>query len=356
MPDEEIEKALAPLGAKKLCVNPSPPYPREDIRLTGEHQLILEVLSDAKWLDEVIEDTKKPREKVLRMLYALVVVGLIIPEEWLVAETLVATPDMDFMLPMPEPVQESVATVPLASDATAVHPGELRNKVMDLYLKYRKLDAFELLGLADDASMGDIEQKYVEFSERYAPWRFTQPELADLADKARELFIAGGRALGELNDPESRNSLIARRQNRLVTRTMEFTRDQFHITTDLLDSETQFKKGKELMDAKKYPEAVKQLQFAHDCDPQNPIYRAELAYCRYLHQPETQAERALQELNEALRIDPQCGLAAYYAGVIHSDRANFLEAEAYLQNSIKMLGPDDRRPIQALKALEGLKK
>jgi tetratricopeptide (TPR) repeat protein len=237
-----------------------------------------------------------------------------------------------------------------------VHPEEFRNHVMDFYLKYRRLDAFELLGLSDEASMDDIEKKYVEFSEKYAPWKFKQPGLEDLADKAKELFIAGGKALGELNDPESRKSLIARRQNKLVTRTMEFTRDQFRITTDLLDSETQFQKGKELMDAKKYQEAVKQLQFAHDCDPQNPIYRAELAYCRYLYQPEIQAEKALQELNEALRIDPQCGLATYYAGVIHCDQANFIEAEVYLQNAVKMLGPDDHRPIQALKALEDLNK
>jgi hypothetical protein len=356
VPDEEIEKALAPLEAKKLCLNPAPPYPREDVRLAGEHQLVLEILSEAKGLDEIVEDTKKPREKVLRMLYALTVIGLIVPDEWRAPEPVVATPDMDFMLPTPEPVQEHVSTVPLATDATMVYAGEFRDRVMDLYLKYRKLDAFELLGLTDDASMDDIEQKYVEFSEKYAPWKYRQPEHADLSDKVRELFIAGGKALGELNDPESRNSLIARRQNKLVTRTMEFSRDQFRITTDLLDSETQFKKGKELMDAEKYPEAVKQLQFAHDCDPQNPIYRAELAYCRYLHQPEAQGDGALQELNEALRIDPQCGLAAYYAGVIHSDQANFLEAEAYLQNAIKMLGPDDRRPVQALKALEGLKK
>ena len=316
--DEVIEDALASLENKRLCVNPSPVFPREDLRLTGEHQLVLEVLSDSRRVDEIVADTKKPRERILRLLYALAVIGLVIPEEWLPPEPVMATPDMDFMLPMPEPV-EHVATMPVATDITMVHPEEFRNQFMDFYLKYRKLDAFELLGLSDEASMEDIEQKYLEFSEKYAAWKFKQPGLEDLADKAKELFIAGGKALGELNDPESRKSLVARRQNQLVTRTMEFTRDQFRITTDLLDSETQFKKGKELMEAKKYQEAVKQLLFAHDCDPQNPIYRAELAYCRYLHQPEAEGETALQELNEALRIDPQCGLAAYYAGILHSD-------------------------------------
>ena len=108
------------------------------------------------------------------------------------------------------------------------------------------------------------------------------------------------------------------------------------------------------MDAGKYQQALQQLQFAHDCDPQNSIYRAELAYCRYLDAPETRAEVALQELNETLRIDPQCGLAAYYGGVIHSDLGNFLEAEAYLTNAVRLMD-DEGLPVRALKALKEAK-
>ncbi len=350
VPDAEVERAIGPILEKKLKVNPQPAYPKQDLRLTGEHQLLMEILSDGRWVDDIIADTKKPRDKVLRLLYSLAVIGMIVPEEWIPAEPVVASPDMDFMLPMPEPEAEA----PTETEVTLAHPEELRNQVMDFYLRYRKLDAFDLLGLYDSASRELIEQKYIEFSEKYAPWKFGGETLTELADRARELFLAGGRAFGELNDPESRNSLIARRQNLLGPKTVEFSRDQFLIKSDLLDSETQFKKGQDLMEQGKYYEAIQQLQFAHDYDPQNPIYRAELAYCRYLHEPETKSPEALTELNETLRIDPHCGLAAYYSGVIHSDQGNFIEAEVYLQNANKFL-KGDRRPVEALKALQGAK-
>jgi tetratricopeptide (TPR) repeat protein len=109
------------------------------------------------------------------------------------------------------------------------------------------------------------------------------------------------------------------------------------------------------MEAGKYKEAIQQLQFAHDYDPQNSLYRAELAYCQYLFEPDMQAQSSLQALNETLRIDQDCGLAAYYSGIIHQELGNDIEAEAYLQKSIKMLAPD-RRPIEALKVLKAGRK
>ncbi len=348
VPDEEIEKAMEVIVDKVLHVNPHPHYPRGELRLTGEHLLLIDLLPGGKLVSDLVAETKKPREKILRLLYALAVIGLVVREDWLPKETVVASPDMDFMLPVPEPVEVT------KTDATVVHPEEFRDQIMGLYMSYRKQGAFELFGIDEEASPEVIEQKYLEFSEKFAPWKFFQSGFEDLAEKAREIFIAGGRAFGELSDPEKRNSLVAKRQSKLATRTLEFGRDQFLIKSDLLDSETQFEKGKELLEAKKYKEALQQLQFAHDCDPQNAVYRAELAHCIYLNDPETGGPKALQELNEALRIDPSCGLAAYYGGIIHSDMGNFIEAEAYLTNAVKLMD-DEGLPVQALKALKEAK-
>ena len=54
--------------------------------------------------------------------------------------------------------------------------------------------------------------------------------------------------------------------------------------------------------------------------------------------------------DEALRRDPGCGLAAFYAGGIERQVGNIAEAEARLRRAIKLMSPD-RRPIEALKAL-----
>jgi hypothetical protein len=63
----------------------------------------------------------------------------------------------------------------------------------------------------------------------------------------------------------------------------------------------------------------------------------------------------VQELEEALRIDPQCGLASYYAGVLCGELGRLDEAETHLRAAGRRMTPD-RRPIEALKALASKKK
>ena len=91
------------------------------------------------------------------------------------------------------------------------------------------------------------------------------------------------------------------------------------------------------------------LEFASDCDPQNSLYAAELAWCRFLNSSAA-APKAVKELQETLRRDPNCGLAAYYAGEIERQVGNYAEAEDHLRRAIKLMSPD-RRPIDALKSL-----
>ncbi len=51
------------------------------------------------------------------------------------------------------------------------------------------------------------------------------------------------------------------------------------------------------------------------------------------------------------RVDAKCGLAAYYAGLIHTALGSVDEAERELRRARKLMAPD-RRPIEALKDLE----
>ncbi len=220
-----------------------------------------------------------------------------------------------------------------------------RNEIMQAYLSYRRQDAFDLLGAPEDGTAAGFEAAFLDFARRFAPWTL---DSADIAEKARDLFLTGARAYAELSDVEQRNTLLFRRKTLRDERAKRPVAN-FAIKTDLLDSESQYKKGKALMDAGKHREALMLLEFAADCDPQNGVYAAELAYCRFLLNP-AGAVRALKELNEALRRDPGCGLAAFYAGEIERQVGNIAEAEAHLRRAIKLMSPD-RRPIEALKAL-----
>ena len=191
-------------------------------------------------------------------------------------------------------------------------------------------------------------QGLVELAQRFSPTRFVGKDLAPIAEKAREVFLALARSYGELADPELRGILTGRRRT-LREEAKARPAPDFTIKTDLLDPEVQYKKGVALVAAGNFRDALTQLQFACDCDPGNGNYRAELAHCRFkLHS--SFAHKALIELDEALRIDPGSGLAALYAGEIHQSLGDLAQAEAYYKRAIKPMSPD-RRPIEALKNL-----
>jgi len=363
-PEDEIAAEIEALrGEKKILINPRPPFPLKELRLSKDHKEIVGLVSVGKTLDELEAESGLEKARVLRALYALAVISVALPEDWL--STVDALPDMDFAFGVEEEVVNGTETRPpgeraAPAIATAVLAAEktmtsqdietLRNELMEAYLRYRKQDAFDLLGIEEKATREQVEKGYLEFSERFAPWKFDQPGLENFTDKARDLFIAGGQAFGELCNPETRNSLIGRRGSAFAKHQAipEEARNAFTIKSNLLDSETQFKKGIKLMKAGQYADALEQLQFAHDYEPQNSVYRAELAFCRYRKDPEIEKAGALQELQETVRIDPECGLALCYAGMIFGEAGEFGAAEPRLQKAIKLMKPD-RRPIDALR-------
>ena len=341
--DDEVNEAVGPLVGKRLFIHPSPPWSLEEIRLSPIERRLTSLLFRGKRIDEMAAETTVPFDKIMRLLYALTVIGIVVPEDWIPEEGAAAPP------PPVAPVETEEKELPVVEIDDEDLERE-NNEVMEAFLRHRRQDSFDLLGLTDQAPMERIERKFIEFSRRYAPWKFETPGRWDLVEKAEALFLAGGLAFGELMDAERRNTLLTRRRTLREEASRKPRSDRFAIKSQLLDPEVQYKKGKALMQAGEYQEAARQLQFAYDCDPQNSAYRAELAYCLFLVSPRRAGDSSLEELREALRIDPKCGLAVYYTGMVYGEMGDLEEAENYLQRSIRMLMPD-RRPIEGLKAL-----
>jgi len=395
-PQEEVDAGIVPLVGRKLCLNPSPPCALDEVRLSQRQSQVAVALRSGWRIGELATGTGLPFEEITRLLYALAMLGLVITADRLAAApapraapaagppgprdlaaaTAAATAagapvPAAAAAPPGVPGPAAAASPPgapdLAAAAAASAPGAAsppsaaspsttayRNEIMQAYLSYRRLDAFDLLGADEDASPAAVESKYLEFARRFAPWTLDGPELGGMEEKARDLFLAGARAYAELLDLEQRNTLLFRRKARREERDRRAPAEQPAIKTDLLDPEVQYRKGRALLDAGKLQEAALLIEFASDCDPQNGLYSAELAYCRFRLAP-GQGARALKELQETLRRDPDCGLAVYYTGEVHRQMGDREDAEKMLRRAIKMMAPD-RRPIEALKLLSAEKR
>lgn len=353
-PQEEVDMFVGPLVGKKLVIHPAPQLPLEEFRLNAAQSQLVEALRTGRRMGELAEATGLPFDEITRLIYALSVMGVLVPADTLPKDMLSATGS--FVRPAPAPPAPPAPAPPPAAPSAAapqVDAEGRRNEIMQAYLSYRRQDAFELLGVPEEAADPAVwEARYLDFARRFAPWTLDHAELATLTERARDLFLAGARAYAELADREQRNTLLFRRKTLREERARKPA--DFAIKTDLLDSEAQYKKGKALMDAGKHREAILLLEFAADCDPTNGTYGAELAYCRFLLST-ANGTRALKDLQETLRRDPGCGLAAYYAGEIHRQLGNFAEAEPHLRKAIKLMSPD-RRPIEALRLLSGERK
>ena len=117
----------------------------------------------------------------------------------------------------------------------------------------------------------------------------------------------------------------------------------------MIDPEALWKSGVNLAAAGNLREALSSFELAAECDAQHGTYAAEAAWCRFRLNV-TPAANALKLLKNAIRIDPNCGVAYLYAGQVQAILGKRMEAEGYLARAATLL-PNDPRPAAAAKAL-----
>jgi tetratricopeptide (TPR) repeat protein len=353
-PLDEVTRGLRPLFAESLAVNPLPPVAEEELQLRGPAQDVMAALRRKPLrMDELASGLPAvPPNDLGRVVYALSLLELVVP-----ASRAARPPSQVTTLPRGLQPDETLMTRPLArmpaAGATlgAVDLEATRNRVLQAFLSYRRKDAFDLLAVPETASTSEVEEAWLRFARDHAPWPLEGQASPDLVEKARALFLAGAESYGELKDGERRTLLLGRRRRQREQRAAQPKGDRIH--TDLLDPEAQFQKGMELVGAGQDRKALELLEYAADLDAQNAVYRAEAAWCRY--RVHGGADRPLEQLDEAVRADPRCGLAWYYMGVIQGDAGRLPAAEESLRRAIKLMTPD-RRPIDALKELTARKR
>lgn len=340
-PFAEIERRVEHLAMGQVGLAPRPPHPLSALKLSSKDARLVSELKASPSIELLLARLDSPLEDLLRKLYALDVLGYLAVD---VAPPRVA-PGAVAVTPQP------MAAVP-APTVAAVEPvaEAARNEVIAAYLTHRTQDALELFGLPEGASSAEVRSAFLAWSERFAPWSFAG---SDLHEKARDLFLAGARAYAQLLDPEQRAQVLKRRAAAREAATRKRSTD-FSIKTDLLDAPSRFAEGERKLQAGDAHSAVELFEFASACDPRKALYRVRLAQARFL--ADGRAERqALAELDEAFRIDPQCGEAQLAMAQIHQAKGRLDAAEAALHQATRLL-PGDRRAVEGLRSIAAARK
>ena len=404
MPQETIDAAIGPHAGSLFARHPDAETLALELRPTARERALLAALEPPRRLEELLPLVDLPLDELSRQIWGLALLGLVVPAERLpgLGRTSAEAPPpatapalapalATSLLDVPEPgapmapVETELPLPPPApAPAPALSPAEaarIREAVASAFGKMREQDPFDLLAAADARSVDDLRACFFAFARRFAPWRFEVPELQSAAPAAEELFAAGAIAFARLSDARECEALRTARRKRAEAppsapgpaaipaaipaaavppplsppgathRSAGPVPASFRIETDLLDPELQYKKGRALKEAQRWGAALQQFDFAADCDPQNGAYRAEAAHCRFLLAPNSSSKKALDELKEAQRIDPESITPYLYAGEIAAHLGRFDEAESYLRSAAKRLGPADRRALDALRDL-----
>lgn len=350
-PQENADEAAATAEGRYLTVAADPLFDLDDVRLNAAQQKVADAARKGLKPDQLRGSEGIDTDEMNRTLYALMLLGIVEPSDRprrvaprtmadnpFAVAVLDDEPAVEVPLTSIEPEPAPAPPVPVAI------PHATADEVLSAYLSFRRKDAFDQLGVEETAGPVAIIKAYLEKVERFLPSRF--PEEADgLREKAQEVFLGAARAYAELADATRREALIARRAKLRE----EAEKAAKAGGAAMIDPEALWKSGVNLAAAGKLREALGSFELAAQCDAQNGTYAAEVAWCRY-RLGNTPAVNAIKLVKNALRIDPNAGVAYLYAGELQAILGMKVEAQGYLQRAASLL-PDDPRPLEASKRL-----
>lgn len=212
--------------------------------------------------------------------------------------------------------KESPAVVVSAKSATSAVDAAAASKATDAAQEMRKqvltlLDGLEsrslydLIGVATDASDGEIRKAYFKAAKRFHPDALTHLGLTDIKEQAAAVFGRIAEANDVLRDPAKRASYDAG--------TMNLQPDI--DTVALGQAETFYRKGEILIRMGDFRGALEYLKSAVELWPDECAYQSALGWALY-KQPQSNQERSLVHLEKAVTLDDSNAVALFRLGMV----------------------------------------
>jgi len=393
-PRDQIKSEVSPLLGQRLVLNPSPPALVSSLKAPAAQKDVMDAVFQRLQAGELLPANLIQDDGALRVLYALSVIGIVVPSNEPMparsrAGAVRESPPLEVAAPRPaaaaapsnargvpspdalvwgrddtpeghdpldsvfeslwveDPVEveieiEVTPDPPRCEVSAPEAPADVRdrrrvcNEIMTDYLTHKDKDPFDFLGVPSDASTTQIRDRYIQLCKKYAPWRFEAPPFQAVSEKADELLRAAIFAFGELKDEKRRKDLLAQRGDRTPKRGQILPSSHFASATEEL-AETYCQRGYELMATGNFGAASDLFSLALGSDPENRTYAVELAYVHFRESPSS-APQVLEELEAIASEDPGCVRACLYAAEVAHALGELEAAEAYFLRGCQAWG------------------
>jgi len=186
-----------------------------------------------------------------------------------------------------------------------------RNRLAAHLEVIRRQDYFQILGLSRNATPADVKQAYAGRAEDYHPDRHFGSAPGVLRQLAQQIHEIISRAHATLGDPLAREAYtreLASAEGRML----------HGDVGKLVAAEGRFRKGEELMRRKQFLEARRYFEDAVRLYPEEGEFHAWLAWAIFQAAPasEQAMEAALEELDQAIRLNPRSDKGHLFSGYI----------------------------------------
>jgi len=222
---------------------------------------------------------------------------------------------------------------------------EIRRRIIEDYLSYKRSDLFQVLGLDEDAADEEIEIAYHKRVTFYQQEVIDAISDDDLRTKGQEILKRTQHAYNILKDKQTRERYIKNKE--IADDTGDHNR--------LIQAEIQFKAGKRAIIHKDFHTAVDAFDKAVKINRLEPSYLMYLGWATYLVSAKgsagmTARDRARKFIRKALLADSSLVLGYYFLGVIQKNVGDLDRAIALFKRALQ-LNPDMEEAKRELEAI-----
>lgn len=200
---------------------------------------------------------------------------------------------------------------PSAPVAAATNFAAEVSRLTELAETMKKQNHFEVLALAKDAPATAVKTAYLKAARDFHPDTVPQGAPEALAKLKADIFARIGEANRTLSDDKLRKDYLENLAYGGGT-------DEKVDITKLLEADEFFQKGKILVQARKFSEAVKMLSDAIARNPDEPQFYAWRGYATFFTMADKKLSHpeALKDINACLKRNPKIAQAHYFQGAM----------------------------------------